>query len=47
MKKFNTDLSTLDYLAQLNAIPISKMRSLIGISAVKRPGIQNTKEIEL
>ena len=47
MKRCRTDLPAPDRLAQLNAIVIAQMRSLIGMSAVNRPGKQNTsKEIE-
>ena len=40
-------LPTPDRLAQLNAIAITQMRSLVGISAIKRLGASNTsKKIE-
>ena len=40
-------LSSPERLAQLNAIAITQMRSLVGISAVKRLGESNTsKKIE-
>ena len=47
MKKCRADLPTPDCLVQLNTIAITQMRSLIGMSAVKWLGKQNTsKEIK-